>query len=299
MAPFSICFRRLAPDYQCLGPSWYCLWIFLWSSFRSSLNPLLCCVIVFVIMYISLWCFPVFVIMYVSLWCFPVFVIMYVSLWCFPVFVIMYVSLWCFPVFVIMYVSLWCFPVFVIMYVSLWCFPVFVIMYVSLWCFPVFVIMYVSLWCFPVFVIMYLSLWCFPVFVIMYVSLWCFPVFVIIAFHFDVSLMNQITLSSRKHAYIVLTPLNPTFIQYYYFFLLELTALLRIFHLCRADRSSKVGENRKPGEKPTWPSVSRRLSRMWPERGSNHSGEKLNELRVKKNWVYGDIHKFSYFCSNT
>ena len=34
------------------------------------------------------------------------------------------------------------------------------------------------------------------------------------------------------------------------FFYLGFTALSRIFHLCRADCSSKVGENGEPGEKP-------------------------------------------------
>ena len=49
----------------------------------------------------------------------------------------------------------------------------------------------------------------------------------------------------------------------------------------RADRSSKVGENRRTRGKTTWPSVSRTwLSHMWPERGPNHSGEKPNGLRV-------------------
>ena len=43
-------------------------------------------------------------------------------------------------------------------------------------------------------------------------------------------------------------------------------------------RWAKTGEPRK---KNTWPSVSRTwLSNMWQERGSNHSGEKPNGLRV-------------------
>ena len=46
-----------------------------------------------------------------------------------------------------------------------------------------------------------------------------------------------------------------------------------------ADSSPKVGKNRRTQGKTTWPSVSRTwLSHMWPERGSNHSGEKPNEL---------------------
>ena len=66
-----------------------------------------------------------------------------------------------------------------------------------------------------------------------------------------------------------------------FFFDLGFTALSRIFHLYRADRSSKVGENRRTQRKTTWPSVSRTwLSHIWPERGSNHSGEKPNGLRV-------------------
>ena len=65
------------------------------------------------------------------------------------------------------------------------------------------------------------------------------------------------------------------------FFDLGFTALSRIFHLYRADRSSKVGENRSTRRKTTWPSVSRTwLSHIWPELGSNHSGEKPNGLRV-------------------
>ena len=65
------------------------------------------------------------------------------------------------------------------------------------------------------------------------------------------------------------------------FFDLGFTALSRIFHLYRADRSSKVGENWRTWRKTTWPSVSRTwLSHIWPKRGSNHSGEKPNGLRV-------------------
>ena len=72
------------------------------------------------------------------------------------------------------------------------------------------------------------------------------------------------------------------FIYLFIFFLdLGFTALSRIFHLYRADRSSKVGENRRTRRKTTWPSVSRTwLSHIWPEWGSNHSGEKPNGLRV-------------------
>ena len=68
---------------------------------------------------------------------------------------------------------------------------------------------------------------------------------------------------------------------FFFFFDLGFTALSRIFHLYRADRSSKVGENRSTRRKTTWPSVSRTwLSHIWPELGSNHSGEKPNGLRV-------------------
>ena len=68
---------------------------------------------------------------------------------------------------------------------------------------------------------------------------------------------------------------------FFVFFDLGFMALSRIFHLYRADRSSKVGENRRTRRKTTWPSVSRTwLSHIWPERGSNHSGEKPNGLRV-------------------
>ena len=67
----------------------------------------------------------------------------------------------------------------------------------------------------------------------------------------------------------------------FFFFYLGFTALSRIFHLYRADRSSKVGENRRTLGITTWPSASWTwLSHMWPERGSNHSGEKPNGLRV-------------------
>ena len=65
------------------------------------------------------------------------------------------------------------------------------------------------------------------------------------------------------------------------FFYLGFTALSRTFHLYRADRSSKVGENWRTPRKTTWPSISRTwLSHIWSERGSNHSGEKPNGLRV-------------------
>ena len=73
-------------------------------------------------------------------------------------------------------------------------------------------------------------------------------------------------------------------VQYFiptFFFNLSFTALLRIFYLYRADHSSNVGENRRTRGKTTWPSISRTwLSHMWPERGSHHSGEKPNGLRV-------------------
>ena len=69
------------------------------------------------------------------------------------------------------------------------------------------------------------------------------------------------------------------FFFFFFFFDLGFTALSRIFHLYRADRSSKVGENRSTRRKTTWPSVSRTwLSHIWPELGSNHSGEKPNGL---------------------
>ena len=72
---------------------------------------------------------------------------------------------------------------------------------------------------------------------------------------------------------------------------LGFTALSRIFHLYRADRSSKVDENRRTRRKTTWPSVSRTwLSHMWPERGSNHSGEK------PKTYMYLNLPKQ---CSTT
>ena len=71
------------------------------------------------------------------------------------------------------------------------------------------------------------------------------------------------------------------FFFFFFFFDLGFTALSRIFHIYPADRSSKVGENRRTRRKTTWPSVSRTwLSHIWPERGSNHSGEKPNGLRV-------------------
>ena len=67
--------------------------------------------------------------------------------------------------------------------------------------------------------------------------------------------------------------------DFFFLFFLDFgfTALSRIFHLYRADRSSKVGENWSIRGKTTWPSVSRTwLSHMWPKRDSNHSGEKPN-----------------------
>ena len=68
---------------------------------------------------------------------------------------------------------------------------------------------------------------------------------------------------------------------FFFFFYLGFTALSRIFHLYRADRSSKVGENRRTWGKNTWLPLSRTwLSHVWPERGSNHSGEKPNGLGV-------------------
>ena len=81
----------------------------------------------------------------------------------------------------------------------------------------------------------------------------------------------------------------------FFFFVLGFTALSRIFHLYRSDRSSKVGENRSTRRKTTWPSVSRTwLSNIWPELGSNHSGEKSNGLRVNSliHQATGARHKF-------
>ena len=79
-----------------------------------------------------------------------------------------------------------------------------------------------------------------------------------------------------------------TFLEDFFFFCVCLCVcwgvggrwtLSRMFHLYRADRSSK--ENRKTRGKTTWPSISRTwLSHMSPERGPNHSYEKPNELRV-------------------
>ena len=69
--------------------------------------------------------------------------------------------------------------------------------------------------------------------------------------------------------------LSPLSVFFFFFFDLGFTALSRIFHLYRADHSSKVGENWRTRRKTTWPSVSRTwLSHIWPKRGSNHSGEK-------------------------
>ena len=53
----------------------------------------------------------------------------------------------------------------------------------------------------------------------------------------------------------------------------------------RDDRSSKVDKNRRTRGKTTWPSVSRTwLSHMWPERGSNHSGEKPRLPAIALEW---------------
>ena len=62
----------------------------------------------------------------------------------------------------------------------------------------------------------------------------------------------------------------------------------------RADRSSKVGENRRTRGKITWLSVSRTcLSHMWHERGSNHSDEKHSGTNfLKQNhrgWIANSV----------
>ena len=86
---------------------------------------------------------------------------------------------------------------------------------------------------------------------------------------------------THQHTYIYAMGYSFLFFFFFFFFDLGFTALSRIFHLYRADRSSKVGENRRTRRKTTWPSVSRTwLSHIWPERGSNHSNEKPNGLRV-------------------
>ena len=94
-------------------------------------------------------------------------------------------------------------------------------------------------------------------------------------------LSQEEAMSDSKLLPLQKTCLPNTLIFFFFFFDLGFTALSRIFHLYRADRSSKVGENRRTRRKTTWPSVSRTwLSHIWPERGSNHSGEKPNGLRV-------------------
>ena len=71
------------------------------------------------------------------------------------------------------------------------------------------------------------------------------------------------------------------FFIFFLFFYFGFTVLSRIFHFYQADYSSKAGENERTLGRTTRPSVSRTsLSHMWPERGSNHSCEKTNGLRV-------------------
>ena len=97
----------------------------------------------------------------------------------------------------------------------------------------------------------------------------------------DLGLQYLLTTKLGLWAYIGSYRLIFFFFFFFFFFDLGFTALSRIFHLYRADRSSKVGENRSTRRKTTWPSVSRTwLSHIWPELGSNHSGEKPNGLRV-------------------
>ena len=83
-----------------------------------------------------------------------------------------------------------------------------------------------------------------------------------------------------------------------FFFFFFFFALSRIFYLYRADRSSKVGENRRIRGKTTWPSVNRTWhSHIWPEQGSNHSSEKPNGLRVNSpiHQATGAICSYVYF----
>ena len=69
--------------------------------------------------------------------------------------------------------------------------------------------------------------------------------------------------------------------MFWFVFDLGFMSLSRIFHLYRANRSAKGGKNRRTRGETVWPSVSRTwFSHMWPERGSNHSGEKPIGLRV-------------------
>ena len=77
------------------------------------------------------------------------------------------------------------------------------------------------------------------------------------------------------------------FDDFSFLFDLGFMSLSRIFHLYRADCSSKVGENRSTRGKTTWPSVSRtRLSHMWPERDSNHSCEKWWKFSISLYYKY-------------
>ena len=74
-------------------------------------------------------------------------------------------------------------------------------------------------------------------------------------------------------------------ILFFFFFDLGFTALSRIFHLYRADRSSKVGENRRTRRKTTWPSVSRTwLSHIWPK--SEHSKNQFATVWSKDHSVF-------------
>ena len=68
---------------------------------------------------------------------------------------------------------------------------------------------------------------------------------------------------------------------FFFFLILGFTALSRIFHLYRANHSSKVGKNRRTRGKTTWPSVRRTwLFHMWPKQGLKYSSEKSYGLRV-------------------
>ena len=68
----------------------------------------------------------------------------------------------------------------------------------------------------------------------------------------------------------------------------------------------KGGKNRRTRGKNIWPAVSRTwLSHMWPEQGSNHSGEKPNGLRVSSlihqatgaRWWFGVVYPSLYYFS--
>ena len=83
---------------------------------------------------------------------------------------------------------------------------------------------------------------------------------------------------------------------FFVFFYLGFMSLSRIFHLYRADRSSKVGENRSTRGKTTWSSVRRtRLSHMWRDPSETRTTAVRNDDILVSVYIINIL--YAYVCA--